>query len=560
MTVKSDRGTIWRNPWFIFALVFFVAFTLRIGHIREVSESPLMRDTIPMFDSRYYDKTAREIAGGDFWGDEVYFMTPLYPYALAIPYALMPGNDVTGVRYLQCALGAVTCLLICGIAYMAAGPAVGLIAGLIAALYGTFIYYDGILMPSSLTLGLHMLAMLLLLVAARRGARVWWAAGGLALGFCTLAHGTALLFLLGVLVWIWCGFPELARRLRIMRAAVVLLAFCLVVGWVTVRNYAVAKDFVFLTSNAGKNLYIGNNPRATGTYSDVATYEHNDIWGSHLGYYWRDDVRTAQDMRPSQMSAFFAGKARDFMRHHPGPALRLLLRKARLLLHGTELSINDNVYFAKRYSAALRFANLSFGLIAPIGLVGLICRGREWRRHLLLIALLAAQFLAFTIAFVLGRYRLPFAAGLIIAAALQLHWWGTHLLARRYRPVLLSLVPLVGLALIVNLPIKGITPERGFGQQYAQVGEAHLRAGEIGLAREAFNHARTADFEPWYSANIQRAECHIHLGRIYEQSRQLDRARDEYRRALTVLTAGPLQREQMKAWLEERLREGGGDG
>lgn len=552
MTVKSDRRVFWHRPWFVLLLVFFVALLLRIGHMREMSQSPLIRDSIPMFDSRYYEKTAREIAGGDFWGTEVFFMAPLYPYVLAIPYALMTSDDAMRLRYVQCIFGAVTCLMLCGVAYLMAGPVVGLIAGLIAALYGTFLYYDGILMPSTLTLGTYMLALLLLLTAARRGGRVWWALAGLALGICALAHGTALLFFPGVLLWIWFSFRDSPRRERLIRGAHVVVAFVAVIGAVTIRNYVVGHDFVLLTSNAGKNLYIGNNENATGTYSDAATYPHNDIWGSHLGYYMRGEQRTASDLRPSQMSAFFARKAREFVLSHPGDALELALRKARLMLHRTELGINDNVYFAKRYSAALCFAFLGFGLIAPLGLLGLVHAGR---RRLLLQIFLASQFLAFIITFVLGRYRLAFAAGLIIAAAMQLEQWGRDLAARRYRPVLLSLIPLAIFVLIVDLPIAGIASERGFGQQYAQVGEAHLRAGEIEFAHEAFTRATTADFEPWYNANIQRAECYLQLGRIYEQSREPDQAREAYRRALATLKMGPLPSERMEHWLRDRLGE-----
>ncbi|MBU0743297.1 glycosyltransferase family 39 protein [bacterium] len=559
MTVKPARRFNWRHPWFISAVVFLLALALRIGHVRQAADSPLMRDSIPMYDSQYYDRTARGIAGGDWLGDEVFYLAPLYPYALAAVYAAAPGDEIAHARYLQCALGAVTCLLICWIAMLSAGPVAGLLAGLIAALYGLFIYYDGILMPSALTLGLHMAATLALLLAARRESRGWWVAGGLAVGLCALAHGTALLFFPGVLVWLWFGFPGSPARARLGRIAIVSVTCVLVVGLVTVRNYAVGWDFVLLTSNAGKNLFIGNNELATGTYGDAATYPYNDIWGSHLGYYLRDEKRTARDMRPSRMSAFFAGKARDYVLQNPGRAVRLWVRKARLCLHATELGINDNFYFARRYSGALRLAGLGFGLVAPIGLVGLVCRGREWRRHLLLIALLVSQFAAFTITFVLGRYRLTLAGVLVVAAALQLCWWGAHLRAQRYRPVLLSLVPLVLLVLVVNLPIEGITRERGFGQQYAQVGEAHLRSGELDRAREAFARAVAADFEPWYGANLQRAECHLQLGRIHEQMRQTGEARQDYRRALAAATAGPLRDPRMIAWLEERLTGDGED-
>jgi hypothetical protein len=465
----------------------------------------------------------------------------------------MPEDDPGRVRYLQCVLGAVTCVLICWVAFLAGGPVAGLLAGLMSAFYGVFIYYDGILMPSALVLGLHMSATLILLAAARRRSPGWWIAGGLAVGLCALAHGTALLFLLGVLVWLWFGFPELPARTRLRWAGIVAVTCVAVISVASIRNYVVADDFVLLTSNAGKNFFIGNNELATGTFGDAATRPYDRIWGSNLSYYIGDRARGAADMPPSQMSGLFAGKARDFVLHNPGRAVLLLFRKARLCLNAVEIGINDNYYFARRYSRALRAAFLGFGLIAPVGLVGLVCLGRRWRKHLLLIVLFVSQFAAFTMTFVLGRYRLTLAAVLIVFASLQLCRWASQLRARQYRRVLPSLVALAAFALIVNLPLQGITRDRGFGQQYAQVASAHLRAGDLEAAREAFAAGTTASFEPWHDANVRRAECHMNLGRIYEYSRQMQRAREEYRQAMSALREGPVDNPRMVTWLAERL-------
>jgi 4-amino-4-deoxy-L-arabinose transferase-like glycosyltransferase len=560
MIDTSRRRFDWRNPWLVSVVVLLAALALRVGHLSEASQSPLMRDAIPMYDAQYYDQMAREIAAGDWLGDEIFYLAPLYQYVRGVAYAAMPVDDINRVRFIQCVLGAVTCVLICWIAYLLAGPLAGLVAGLIAAFYGVFMYYDGVLMPSALVLGLHMAATLVLLIAARRRSLWLWIASGLLIGLCVVAHGTALLFLLGVLVWIWFGLPDAPVRTRLKRAGAVLVACLLVASVVTVRNYAVGQDFVLLTSNAGKNLYIGNNELASGSFEDVATYEHNDIWGSNLSYYLGNRPRTGRDMRPSEMSAFFVGKARDFAMSQPGKAARLLLRKARLCLNAAELGTNDNFYFARRYSRALRVGFVSFALVAPIGLLGLLWRRGEWRRHLLLILLFGSQFVAFTVTFVLSRYRLTMVAVLIIAAALQLIWWGRELRARRYRSVLFSLLPLALLALLVNVPVAGVARERGFGQQYVQVGKAHLKAGEYELAREAFEKGTTASFEPWYDANLRRAECLILLGRVYERSLQMDEARKQYVRAAAEINSGPVRSPRMMAWLEERLGAGGGAG
>ena len=44
------------------------------------------------------------------------------------------------------------------------------------------------------------------------------------------------------------------------------LGIILVISPVTIRNWVVGRDLVLLTSQAGQNFYIGNNPRASGFF------------------------------------------------------------------------------------------------------------------------------------------------------------------------------------------------------------------------------------------------------------------------------------------------------
>ena len=42
----------------------------------------------PVIDEASYDTWARELAAGDWLGDEVFFQEPLYPYLLGVAYSL----------------------------------------------------------------------------------------------------------------------------------------------------------------------------------------------------------------------------------------------------------------------------------------------------------------------------------------------------------------------------------------------------------------------------------------------------------------------------------------
>jgi tetratricopeptide (TPR) repeat protein len=495
-----------------------------------------MYDAIPMMDSQYYDKVAREIAEGDILGGEVFYMAPLYPYMMAIPYRLfrttsLNGNHIYNVeifRYIQCTLGAMSCILIYWIGTLLVGRWGGFLAGLMAAVYGVFIYHDGIIMPSTLILFLDLLAFLILVLAARYGSGPWWLTSGVFLGLCVLAHGTALLLFLGVLVWIWLGFPNVDFRTKRIRSLLLIAGFIPIVSIVTLRNYVVGKDFVLLTSNVGKNLYIGNNPSANGSFKP---YIFN-LWGSDLHYYLMDKKRTLRDPTPSESSRILVNKAIDFMLQHPLQEIQLLAKKFRLLFIAVETGINDNYYFAKHYSRVLRWALLSFGLIGPVGLTGLVYSIRKWRKNLLLLIFVTSQVVSFTIVFVLGRYRLVLTSCLMIFAAAQIVWWFTQLRQKQYRQVVVSLLIVVLFSFFVYSPMEGFDKDRGLGQQYAFVGTTYLRWRDFDKAKDAFQKAVTSNFDPRKDPHHERAICYINLGQIYERQQNWLTAVRAYENAL----------------------------
>ena len=70
------------------AVIFLMALVVRVVSYTDMKDSPLFNDEIPLADSNYYDQRAKRIAGGELGGNDVFFLSPLYEYVLAIPYFL----------------------------------------------------------------------------------------------------------------------------------------------------------------------------------------------------------------------------------------------------------------------------------------------------------------------------------------------------------------------------------------------------------------------------------------------------------------------------------------
>ena len=122
------------------ALIVLLAMAVRLAYLIESSHSPLF--DVFLSDADYYDQKARQILSGDWLaGREVFTMSPLYPYFLALLYRLTH-LDFFWVKAIQHLIGALTAGLICRIGMILSGPATGLVAGGLAATYGLFLFAD----------------------------------------------------------------------------------------------------------------------------------------------------------------------------------------------------------------------------------------------------------------------------------------------------------------------------------------------------------------------------------------------------------------------------------
>ena len=72
-------------------------------------------------DPRYFDQWGVRIASGDWLGDRVFFVDPLYPYVLGVTYRLF-GHDLLLVRLIQVAFDVGTVLLVAELGRRVAGP------------------------------------------------------------------------------------------------------------------------------------------------------------------------------------------------------------------------------------------------------------------------------------------------------------------------------------------------------------------------------------------------------------------------------------------------------
>ncbi len=247
------RGRAGTWAWIIFG----VALALRLGYAA-FAEPP------PISDEQYYDGLAWNLATGKGYtaaGAPVAYW-PVGYSAFVTAFYIVFGHHYFPVVIAQCALGAATAALLPALAreFVPAGAARA--AGLIVAFWPNHVAYAARLFPAVvLTFAVLAAALIFLRLKGYRGAIL----GGALAGLTALAAPVALVLpvaLLGADL-----FRRVGLKKAFARAAVCAAVAALAVAPWAARNRRVFNAFVPISTNGGVNLWIGNNPKATGAYN-----------------------------------------------------------------------------------------------------------------------------------------------------------------------------------------------------------------------------------------------------------------------------------------------------
>jgi 4-amino-4-deoxy-L-arabinose transferase-like glycosyltransferase len=190
------------------------------------------------------------------------YMAPGYVVLLAGALFIFGSLGYLVLQLLQALASAVVCLVVAGVAGRVFERGAAMPAGVLAALYPMLIYYSRIMQPTVFIALAVALAVALLLRLAERPVKGLALAAGLTLGIGILLEPVMLAFLPLGLGWLaWRDGWSRSALLRVMTIGGVV---CLLLAPWTVRNWLVFHRFVPVKSSLGLNLWLGNNPQATG--------------------------------------------------------------------------------------------------------------------------------------------------------------------------------------------------------------------------------------------------------------------------------------------------------
>lgn len=504
-------------------LVLAVALFIRLFYLHQAKSDILSSHLV--IDAKFYDDWARQIAGGDWFGKTVFYQDPLYAYFLAFLYKVW-GHSLSFVRICQAVLDTGTVALIYVLAKRLFNPLVGLVSAALVAGLSPMVYYVGLLDKTTISVFLIAAAVAITAKAIGEKKLVLYAAGGAAFGVSALARGNMLVVAAAVLLWIMIdhGFREVVSGLK--RGACFGLGVLTIVGSVALRNYIVGHDVVLITANPGLNFFIGNNPYTIGQYTEppflrgIPEYEYEDAQVA------AEKISGKTFARSSEVSRYWFGQGLNFILRDKGKWLVLSARKIFLALNGFEIAETYSYYYFRDKYWSLSLAASTYGLIAPVGLVGAILL--LFRGNLNILHVFAAFYLLSLVAFfVTSRYRIPLTiAWAPFAGWLLVECWNK----RRNAAFMLGITPVLLGALLFSHWQPAWIKERVV---LPTLSTAHAVAGYIHMGLNDDENA-IRELEMARRANPDADVSYVYLGELYLKRGDMNAALSNYEQALRL--------------------------
>ncbi|MCP4568124.1 MAG: tetratricopeptide repeat protein [FCB group bacterium] len=559
------KASLNHKQWAV--LIFGAALIVRLIYLLQIKSNPFFLS--PMVDELWNIRWATDILEKSFFGDEVYFRGPLYPYLLAF-WLKITSADYFWIRLIQMFISAASVSLTYLLGREFFSERVARLASVFHALYAMLIFYEAMFLIPVIFIFLNLLGLLILARNRDNPLKKPYLLAGLIFGLAAIARPNILLIVPLLGLWLFFHFRG---KIKTRSIAVLLLVFFLglflPIAPVTVRNYVVADDPVLISSQGGVNLYIGNNTVAEGLTMMMPEIRLDsriswDQFTTAVADYAKEDV--GHDLKPSDVSAYWTNKAKQFIFEHPDRFLGLTFRKLVYFFSGFENSDQTDIYDFRQYSSVMSILVFDYGLkfpygfFAPLGLLGLwLCR-RRFKELAPLLIFFFAYIPTVILFLVTARHRLTVIPVLLLFAAFALIWLYDQIKKRDWKRILMPAG--MGLVLLIILNINFF--DLGFRNEpqiHFNLAMTHSRQGDYeaaireyrlaleqapsvpsiynGLGQTYFNMGRFQDairqLSHAVSLDSEYGDAQFNLGLAYMEMNEFDRAERHLRAAAELM-------------------------
>jgi hypothetical protein len=271
----------------------------------------------PYSDELAYRSMALNLISGrgiiDHMGNHAMYNVGYSLFVLS-PGFLIAGNNLFLVRILNILLGGIAIILCYGIAKESGAGKIGRV--LAAAFWAFYIpanVYAVYLAKENLMIPLMLLVLWFSVRLVRNPSYLMAAGCGISLGFLALTGNSGLVLIFVVALAVFFSKVEFGKKLSLVLLIMVSM-LAIASPWV-IRNWSVLGSPV-LNTNFGFNLYLGNNPSATGEFVSISDTPQGGVW---------DELRSHSEIVASEA---LRNEALAWIKENPDKFLDLAWRKA----------------------------------------------------------------------------------------------------------------------------------------------------------------------------------------------------------------------------------------
>ncbi len=482
-------------------------------------------------DMKFYADWATRIAQGQWTDGKAFYGLPGYAFCLAGIFKIC-GVSPMIVGLIQVALETFTSVLIFKIAKIAfaesqnrervtSANALGLLGALGWIFYLPAQTFSSILMPTAWVVAAFW-SCVWWLVRGHLPVSWWkWLAMGAFVGLVAMMVAT-ILFLIPLFLIAIAFRTEGAKRIPKIAIAGALFFAGLFAGtspaWL--HNYFVAKDPVLLSAHSGLNFWMGNNPDATG-YPKIPSGLSAGQEGLLRDSITRAEEAAGHPLKRSEVSKYWSAKADKWVKENHEAWFALIGVKLRNFWNAFQYDDLSEITLLREEGVLT--PGLSFGLVAALGLPGMLIAGWKLPRTRWVVAAVLLHMCALMPVFITERYRLCAVPGLVIFAAFSIMEIWRALIATRWLATGAMIISIGGATWFVSRPQRdpGLWALDPFN-----TGLKEMRVGNLAVAQKKLELAH------WLVPG--NAEINFGLGNLWFARNDFDRARPFYERTIEL--------------------------
>lgn len=410
MTTRWQRLTTgWSTGWRPHLLLFTLALALRAAWVLIVQ-----RNGLGFNDALMYHGTAENILRGDgfvlpFGDGPTAQWPPGYTLVLAGTYKVF-GVSQQAAELVNAVLGALTVVVLMVAVERIVNRTTAIVAGVfLAVLPGPILWTEVLVSETLFTL---LVALMLLALTYASPDWRWALLFGVVIGTSAMVRGEALTWFLFPVVALWgtVSKVDLAKRVGL----VVVAAAVVMAPW-TIRNAVEFGEFLPVGANAGRTLWSGHHPDATGgqTYPTSEDYVRLGVDG--------------EDATEIEISDAFRDDGIEFLLNNPRRELELIPLKLIHLNRGDSYAFDwinadpDPAVSAINVERVGTIADFGYFALLTLTLLGAAMLGRSfWSKPACRCIAVGFLMLLFLYGFVYYgnyRYRLPYEPLMVVVAS-----------------------------------------------------------------------------------------------------------------------------------------------